>query len=63
MGLLRYGRQGTTESVTPSKEESEFREECGQKKKTLLFSYFRKGNIIQKDRKRRLGWSWGRLGN
>ena len=53
MGLLRCGRQGTTASVTPRKE-SEFREEMQIEKKTLLFSYFRKGNIIQKDRKRRL---------
>lgn len=37
MGLLRYRRQGTIESVIPRKEESEFREEMWVEKKVCCF--------------------------
>ena len=39
-GLLRYGRQDTIESVTPRKEESEFREEMWVEKKEFAVFLF-----------------------
>lgn len=49
-----YGRLGTTKAVTPRKEgvRTRGRNEVRKNKiRVLLFSYFRKGNIIQRERK------------
>ena len=61
MRLLRCGRQGTTASVTPRKEESEFREEMRIEKKDCCFLILGKETSSRKTGKgdlNRAGEDW-----